>query len=122
MGNYMCKNMCVCLCVYVYILSHTCILIHIYTQRNRHVCMNIYMCVYNLTQNIHICLGPYKNNNKNNEDSVIFLQLPLKTRSCHRSVRKGEFDTVVREIAFNPHRFPKAQIIPPNCWESEAQR
>ena len=60
--------------------------------------MNTYICVFNLTGNFHIFLGFYNNSNKSNEDSVI-LELSLKTRFCHRQVKKG--DTVVREIAFN---------------------
>lgn len=29
--------------------------------------------MYDLMENIHSCLGPYNNRNKNNEDSVIIL-------------------------------------------------
>lgn len=37
------------------------------------------MCVYNLTENFRICLGPYNNSNKNNEDDVIIPKPSLKT-------------------------------------------
>lgn len=59
-------------------------LTHIYGHTRKHmhiyIYMNIYICVYNLTGNIHICLGLYKNSNKNSEDRVIILQLSLKMR------------------------------------------